>query len=76
MSRSSSIGFRLISVCPYQYTSGMSALDDHTVGADVAEEPMGVSGEDVDKGVDIATADILPGTTQDPFEAQSQFFFL
>lgn len=66
MRRSRSIGFLFVSLWPYQYTNGIRALDDHTVGADVAEEPVGFAGEEVDRGVDIAAADIVPGTAQPP----------
>jgi hypothetical protein len=50
MIRSINKGFRLVSACPYQYTSGSNAFDESAVGADVAADPRGFAGEEVDSG--------------------------
>ena len=66
MIRSRSTGLRCVSVCPYQYVSGINALEDQTVGAVDADSPSGHADVEVDNGVDIEVAEILPGTDHAP----------
>jgi len=67
MRRSIRSGFRFISGCPYQYTSGRRALEDNMVGADVAAEPNGLAGEAVPSGAVTGTAEMVPGTVHPPY---------
>jgi len=41
------------------------------VGAEVAEAPVGFAGEDVDRGVDMAAAEIDPGAAHPPLKWKS-----
>jgi hypothetical protein len=71
MIRSSSTGLRWISTCPYQYVTGINALEDQTVDVVDADSPNGHADVEVDKGVDTEVAEMLPGTAQAPWKAES-----
>ena len=53
-------------MCPNQYTRGRSAEDVRAVGAEVAEEPRGFSGDEVGMGILTGQAEIVPGTVHPP----------
>lgn len=53
-------------MCPYQYVSGINALEDQTVGAVEADSPNGHADVEVDNGVERGTAEIHPGTDHAP----------